>query len=96
MELRDKGKNGFLLPPELIIPTGEQARDQIVKGVVYSVRAVPVNKEKIEDTVIGFSYPVVESCLGLLINVNSWSNYILPMSTLRGLPLTPSLRLLRE
>jgi hypothetical protein len=29
MELRDKGKNGFLLPPELIIPTGEQARDQI-------------------------------------------------------------------
>jgi hypothetical protein len=25
MELRDKGKYGFLLPPELIIPVGENS-----------------------------------------------------------------------
>lgn len=29
-ELRDTGKDGFILPPEQIIPTGEETLDSVV------------------------------------------------------------------
>jgi hypothetical protein len=38
MELRDKGKNGFLLPPELIRPTGTVPLYLKLVLLMFSVR----------------------------------------------------------
>ncbi len=67
--------------------------------MISSVREVPVNKynkEKIEDVIVDSRYPLVEPSPGPLDKCKSRSDYILPMSTLIGPPLTPSRRLLRE
>jgi hypothetical protein len=51
MELRDKGKNGFLLPPDQIIPTGNKFpmlrkvlhKNSILLGICWSILKNAVN-----------------------------------------------------
>lgn len=38
-ELRDTGRHGFLLPPEQIIPTGEETFDSVC-DIIKSVKAL--------------------------------------------------------
>ncbi|XP_071640392.1 zinc carboxypeptidase-like [Temnothorax longispinosus] len=47
-KLRDKGQYGFLLPPQLIIPTGEETLDSLITLILYDGTHEETYKEMIE------------------------------------------------